>query len=271
MVIIYGAYFILYSFMGWIMESTLFTLRNHRFVNRGFLRGPYVPIYGFGMLLILSVLYPFHHNIPVLFVLSGIVCSVLEFITGYVLEHLFKTRWWDYTKKPFNLGGYICLENSLIWCFLGTFMIVVVQPVMSDIIKAIPFNYLTYLVTIILTIMSIDAFTTFISLLEVRKRNIEMALLASKIRLENRIDNNKYLNYLSSYLNEKRISYQDFYNQIKDLDLSEHNKEIINRLSERKKHSQLQRWLNNYQDFKLYGRKNIKKHLEQRKKDEDNE
>ena len=105
---------IIYSVIGWIYESTLCSITEKRFVNRGFLNGPYCPIYGFGAILDILIL-GWIENPILLFVLSAILTCTLEYITSYLMEKLFHARWWDYSNKPLNFHGYICLEFSLIW------------------------------------------------------------------------------------------------------------------------------------------------------------
>ena len=105
--------FFVYAFLGWCTEVSYAALRTGKFVNRGFLNGPVCPIYGCGVVVVLVGLTPLKGNFVLLFLGSVVLTSVLELATGFVLEKLFRQRWWDYSDKPFNLGGYICLEFSI--------------------------------------------------------------------------------------------------------------------------------------------------------------
>ncbi len=125
------AYFLIYSFLGWCCEVIYCTLNSGTFVNRGFLNGPYCPIYGFGMVGILALLEPVFDNMPLLFLGATLITSSIELAGGWILYKLFHARWWDYSKKPFNLGGYICAEFSLIWGLATLGVIKFLHPVVT--------------------------------------------------------------------------------------------------------------------------------------------
>lgn len=108
-------FFVFYSFAGWCLEVLYYFKNERRFVNRGFLYGPFCPIYGFGVLFLVVFLDNYKHNIFALFFLACFFTTVLEYITGFVLEKAFKTKWWDYTDDPFNIHGRVCLLYSLLW------------------------------------------------------------------------------------------------------------------------------------------------------------
>ena len=111
-------FFFLYCFIGWIIESTYVSLKCGHFVNRGFLRLPMLPLYGSGAIIMLWVSLPFQNNLFLVFLSGMIGASVLEYITGWTMERLFKMKYWDYTEQPLNLNGYICLGTSIAWGFL---------------------------------------------------------------------------------------------------------------------------------------------------------
>ena len=110
-----AAYFLIYSFLGWCVEVAYAAVTRGKLVNRGFLNGPVCPIYGFGMLALLFALTPLLDNNLLLFVGGVIIPSAIELAGGWLLYRLYHTRWWDYTDRPFNVGGFICLEFSLYW------------------------------------------------------------------------------------------------------------------------------------------------------------
>ena len=107
--------FFIYSIGGWLMEVIGKLIEKRKFVNRGFLIGPYCPIYGHGAILITILLQKYIDDPIALFIMGVVVCSILEYLTSYFMEKIFHARWWDYSDKPFNFHGYICLEFSLIW------------------------------------------------------------------------------------------------------------------------------------------------------------
>ena len=101
--------FFFYCFCGWVWESAYVSVCERKLVNRGFLKGPFLPIYGSGAICILIVTIPVRGNIPAMCIVGMVAATVLEYITGYVMERLFKVRYWDYTGKFLNVHGYICL------------------------------------------------------------------------------------------------------------------------------------------------------------------
>ena len=105
--------FIFYSFIGWIIESLYVYYCTKKLMNRGFLIGPYCPIYGLGCVLFITLLEKYMNEPLVLFILAITICSVLEYLTSWVMEKLFKARWWDYSDKKFNINGRVCLENMM--------------------------------------------------------------------------------------------------------------------------------------------------------------
>lgn len=108
-------YFFVYGFLGWCTEVIFAAFKQHRFVNRGFLNGPICPIYGVGVTLVIACLEAFQSNLLLLYISSVILVTVLEGVTGWAMDKLFHNKWWDYSKLPFNIGGYVCLLFSLIW------------------------------------------------------------------------------------------------------------------------------------------------------------
>ena len=133
----YLFYFVVYSFIGWCTEVCFCSVSTGKFVNRGFLNGPVCPIYGFGMVIVIYILTPVTENLFLLFFGSMILASALELVTGWALKKLFHTSWWDYSDKPFNLGGYICLGYSFYWAFGGVLMMRVIHPMIADLIAKI--------------------------------------------------------------------------------------------------------------------------------------
>lgn len=111
-------FFYVYCFFGWIFESTYVSIKSAGFINRGFLRLPLLPLYGSGAILMLFLTIPVQNHLFLVFLFGMAGATVLEYVTGYVMERLFKMKYWDYSGKPFNLNGYICLTSSLAWGFL---------------------------------------------------------------------------------------------------------------------------------------------------------
>ena len=128
-------YFIIYSFMGWIMEVFFCFYKEHKFVNRGFLIGPVCPIYGWGVLLIVFLIDGNKSDIFAVFLKSIFICSTLEYATSFIMEKLFKARWWDYSERRFNINGRICLETMIPFGLLGSAVILYVHPFFVNIVS----------------------------------------------------------------------------------------------------------------------------------------
>ncbi len=110
----YFLIFIIYSFLGWVWEVVLSLIQRHKFVNRGFLNGPYCPIYGVGVLLFLFI-QTFTTRPVELFFIGAVTACTVEYITSWTMEKLFHARWWDYSDSPMNLNGRICLSGFLVF------------------------------------------------------------------------------------------------------------------------------------------------------------
>ena len=147
--------FFIYAILGWIIETTLVSIEKRKFVNRGFLIGPYCPIYGFGGLAITILLKNYTKDPIVLFLMAVIICGTLEYFTSYIMEKIFKARWWDYSAKKYNINGRICLETVVPFGILGCLVMYVLNP--------ITFKYLNMLSNSMLNIISAICFTIFIT------------------------------------------------------------------------------------------------------------
>lgn len=161
--------FVAYCFIGWVMESILHTVWERKLVNRGFLNGPYVPIYGFGALLVLHVLEPFQSRWYIVFPVSIILATTLEYITGWAMEKLFHNRWWDYSMFPFNLHGRICLLFSLGWGVLCLMLVYIVSPFVNQTIMLPPQPISIVIAAVIFTVMLTDLVFTIRATVDLNK------------------------------------------------------------------------------------------------------
>ena len=132
------AFFLIYSCLGWCVEVVYAAATTGQLVNRGFLNGPVCPIYGFGMILVLFFLTPLEDDLLLLYLGGVILPSALELVGGWALYKLYRTRWWDYTDKPFNIGGYVCLEFSLMWGVGAMVMVKAIHPTIAALVNLIP-------------------------------------------------------------------------------------------------------------------------------------
>ena len=132
---IYFMMFIIYAIAGWIMECTLGVIQKHKFVNRGFLIGPYCPIYGWGGLLMTISFKRYLDDPFTLFIMIVLLCSLLEYFTSYFMEKIFKMRWWDYNHFRFNINGRICLETMIPFGLGGLLVMYVLSPFFLDLLS----------------------------------------------------------------------------------------------------------------------------------------
>ena len=157
----YFLIFYIYSVLGWIMESTYVSIKQKKFVDRGFLIGPYCPIYGWGSLTIILYLEQYKNNFITVFILGVVICAFLEYITSYIMEKIFKARWWDYSDKKFNLNGRICGENAILFGIGGLLIIYIIEPIIDNYISKINIFCLSLLSIIFFIIFIIDTIVSF--------------------------------------------------------------------------------------------------------------
>lgn len=163
-------FFFLYGFLGWCTEVAFQAVRLGKFVNRGFLNGPICSIYGFGVLSVLLVLEPLKSNLLILFLGSVVFTSLLEFLTGWVLEKLFHDKWWDYTDRPLNIKGYVCLEFSLAWGVACVFVVDVFHPLVVKLVNIIPVTFGWVLLGVFAVTWTVDHIVTIIEVCKLPKR-----------------------------------------------------------------------------------------------------
>lgn len=153
--------FIIYAFLGWVMEVCVALHDEKKFIDRGFLIGPICPIYGVGVILIKILLNRYVDDPLVLFVMAVLICSILEYFTGYLMEKLFKARWWDYSDKKFNINGRICLDNLVAFGLLGLLVMYVLNPFFLGILEKINPIVLSIIAIALAVIFFIDIVVSF--------------------------------------------------------------------------------------------------------------
>ena len=131
-------FFFIYCFFGWIFESTYVSAKTGHFVNRGFLRLPLLPLYGTGAVMMLWVSLPVKDNLFLVYLAGVIAATILEYVTGWGMEKLFKMKYWDYSNQRFNVKGYICLSSSIAWGFLTIFLTEVVHRPIEHYVLGLP-------------------------------------------------------------------------------------------------------------------------------------
>ncbi len=133
-------WFFIYSFFGWLWETGFVSLKNGKYVNRGFINGPFCTIYGFGALSVYLILKPVSDSILCLFFGGIVVATVLEYVTAVLMESIFHTSWWDYSDNKFNFQGRICLGASLGWGVFTLLLFKVLHPAVEKLVSLYPVN-----------------------------------------------------------------------------------------------------------------------------------
>ena len=174
--------FFVYAFLGWCTEVSYAALQTGKFVNRGFLNGPVCPIYGFGVVIILACLTPLKQHFILLFLGSVVLTSLLELVTGFVLEKLFHQRWWDYSDDPFNIGGYICLKFSIAWGLACLFVVDILHPTIQWVIALVPRGLGWVLLGVFAACMAVDLAATVSTIAKLNRKLEHIDQLAGRIR-----------------------------------------------------------------------------------------
>lgn len=153
---VYFLLFMTYAFLGWVMEVTLNLIETKKFINRGFLIGPYCPIYGCGGILITLLLQKYINDPIVLFFMALIICGILEYVTSYLMEKIFHARWWDYSNKKYNINGRVCLDTIIPFGLLGLFIMYISNPFFIEKFESLPETALNIIFWTILILFIID-------------------------------------------------------------------------------------------------------------------
>lgn len=182
-------FFYMYCFFGWCFESTFVSLKSRKLVNRGFMRGPFLPLYGSGAIMMLVVSMPFRDNVLLTYIAGVIGATALEYVTGVVMEALFKVRYWDYSNRPFNFQGHICLRSSVVWGFFTILMTRVIHTPIEQMVLSIPGRVLAW-VTVVMTVYIVADFTlSFKAALDLRDILIKIERAKEELeRMQRRLD-----------------------------------------------------------------------------------
>ena len=174
--------FFIYAFLGWCTEVCYVATVTGKFVNRGFLNGPWCPVYGFGVLIVLTCLEPLADQLALLFLGSLVLTSALEWLTGFLLEKLFHQRWWDYSDQPFNLNGYICLRFSLAWGLACLLVMEIIHPSVLWLIRHIPHTLGLVLLACFVSVMAVDLTATVRTIARINRSLGQIDELAGRIK-----------------------------------------------------------------------------------------
>lgn len=182
-------FFYFYCFFGWIFESTYVSLKSRKFVNRGFMRGPFLPIYGSGAIMMLVVSMPFQENLILTYLAGCVGATALELVTGIAMESLFKVRYWDYSNQKFNYKGHICLSSTLAWGFLTILMTEFLHKGVEKLVLAVPYAVISSVTAVVSVYIIIDFTLSFKAALDLKDVLIGLEKAKAEMeRIQKRLD-----------------------------------------------------------------------------------
>ena len=194
----YFLYFMIYSFLGWFMEVCVSLWNKHKFINRGFLIGPYCPIYGWGCLAIIIIVGQNTSDILSVFLKSILICSLLEYFTSYFMEKIYNVRWWDYSSKKFNINGRICLETMIPFGLLASLIIYVLHPAVIKLVNLLSPESLVIIASILFVIYIIDNIVSTYILFKIK----------GKIKSERKDNTEKIKQYIEKWFQDNTVLYR---------------------------------------------------------------
>lgn len=237
-------YFFIYGFAGWCVEVAFASVKERKFVNRGFLNGPICPVYGVGVGAVVTLLEPWKEHILLLYVASVVLVTFIEWITGYAMDKIFHHKWWDYSQMPLNIGGYVCLLFSLVWGIACVIIMKVIHPLTEKLTEIMPFPLGMTLCIIFTAVLAADIAVTSAGILKLNKRMDAMEKIAAELHEisdkmginihENVMDAVGKLEKLEEKKEEFREKYEDFYDIGEDIkgDMRERFDEMKKRYEE---------------------------------------
>ena len=216
------AYFIIYSFLGWVVEVLHAYKKRGEWVNRGFIKAPFCPIYGFGAILLLVVLSPIRENWISLFFGTVLLITLLEFITGLILETLFGAKWWDYHEEKCHIQGYVCPKYSLLFGVLALGTIKIIHPVVETAIEGVSPIYLETAGLIFLTYLAVDFIQTVLEIIGLNRLLQE---------LQHKMEELKQLEIRETLLRERKEKLGQMEKQVEEVEvrmnmIKDHFKEL---------------------------------------------
>lgn len=190
-------FFYIYCFIGWIIESAIVSFEQKKFVNRGFLRGPFLPLYGFGAIVILFVTLPAKANPALVYLFGMFGCTILEYFTGWLMESILKMKYWDYSCYKFNFQGRVCLRCSLFWGFLSLFLTYGLHRLVETLILSMTKKFTLILVIIMSCYILSDTIYAFRTAFDVNKlleniTRIKMEIEQLKAQLAEKVETSEH-------------------------------------------------------------------------------
>lgn len=178
----YLAYFFIYGFLGWCVEVVFKALQKGVWQNRGFLNGAICPIYGFGLCAVLLILEPYKDNLWILYFGSVLVTSALELVTGFLMDKIFHKRWWDYSRMPLNINGYVCLLFSLVWGVACVIFVRFIHPVTARLVSLVPHVVGLVALAGLLAAFVTDTVLTVLTVLKLNRKLRQIDEMSAKLK-----------------------------------------------------------------------------------------
>lgn len=179
----------IYCLIGWIYESTLVSIKSHKLTNRGYLNGPFLPIYGSGAIIMLFATLPVKTNIVLIFVFGSLAATILEYITGWAMEKIFHVRYWDYSNEFLNLNGHICLLCSVIWGIAAVLLVELIHKPVEKVIFALDATVINVAAIVFSVYFIVDFILSTRDAMDIRKFVDEYIMQNENVkRLQKRVD-----------------------------------------------------------------------------------
>lgn len=209
------AFFILYCFLGWCWESPYVSIKEKKWVNRGFMHGPFLPIYGSGAIIVLMASLPLKGSVVAVYFAGMTAATILEYVTGAAMEAIFKVRYWDYSNQKFNLNGHICLTSSIAWGFFSIGMVYGLHKPFEKFVLSIPDQVLVAVVDVLMLMIAADFALSFKAAIELRDVLIALEKAKHEARLmQKRLDVIEAV--LADEAQQKRAKYEQELSQKMD-------------------------------------------------------
>lgn len=208
-------YFVIYSFLGWICEVIYCSIPAKKFINRGFLKGPICPVYGFGAVFVIYIMTSLNIKSPVLiFIFGGIIASVIEFMADLMLEYVFHTRLWDYSNRKFNIKGRVCLLNSTLFSILSLVLMSFIHPIIMSYIKMLSNRALIIIVIICMLLLITDISRTVLEVINLNTTLKNMSLL-KELKKEFSKKEIKFIRLINAFPQLEHKRYKEEFNNLK--------------------------------------------------------
>lgn len=218
-------FFFIYCFLGWVWESCYVSAKNREWINRGFLHGPMLPIYGSGAIIVLLCTIGVRDQIVLTFLFGMIGATILEYVTGACMERLFRVRYWDYSHMPLNLKGYICLPVSLGWGVFSVLLMRVIHVPIENLVLQIPERIAEVVSVVCSSAFAVDFTLSFSEAMDLRDMLIRLSDSNEKIqRLQKRLE------VVSAFAEDGLMQYQ-----MKREERKMSRKEFLERMIERQR------------------------------------